>query len=256
MEEPDFEFASQPARREVELLYRVAQELLSTERHLGLVLKAILAHMAQVAGMERGMITVLDPSRDVARVDVAHGLSAEQQARGRYQLGEGVIGKVLDRGEPAVVPRIGDEPLFLDRTASRANLDRSKIAFLCVPIAHRGEVIGTLSVDRVSGAAEISFEDDLRLLMIIAMMAVGESVIMLLHGRGGMVGVEVGAVLGLIGIWSTRAANEFGQVARTTGSDIAHLIGALREIKKLYDLQFWAFLGLGTQPWRISTAIG
>jgi Nif-specific regulatory protein len=174
MEEPDFEFASQPARSEVELLYRIAQELLSTERHLGSVLRAILSHMAQVAGMERGMITVLDPSRDQARVDVAHGLSAEQQARGRYQLGEGVIGKVLDRGEPAVVPNIGDEPLFLDRTASRVNLDRSKIAFLCVPIAHRGEVIGTLSVDRVYGG-EVSLEDDVRLLMIIAMM-IGQAV--------------------------------------------------------------------------------
>jgi Nif-specific regulatory protein len=174
MEEPDFAFSSQPPRREIELLYRIAQELLSSERHLGPVLRGILSHMAQVAGMERGMITVLDPSRDLARVDVAHGLSAEQQARGRYQLGEGVIGKVLDRGEPAVVPRIGDEPLFLDRTASRANLDRSKIAFLCVPITHRGEVIGTLSVDRVYGA-EISFEDDLRLLMIVAMM-IGQAV--------------------------------------------------------------------------------
>jgi Nif-specific regulatory protein len=174
MEEPDFEFSSQPPRREIELLYRIAQELLSSERHLGPVLKGILSHMAQVAGMERGMITVLDPSRDLARVDVAHGLSAEQQARGRYQLGEGVIGKVLGRGEPAVVPRIGEEPLFLDRTASRVHLDRSKIAFLCVPIAHRGEVIGTLSVDRVYGA-EIAFEDDLRLLLIIAMM-IGQAV--------------------------------------------------------------------------------
>ena len=35
-----------------------------------------------------------DARVDLARVDVAHGLSAEQQARGRYQLGEGVIGKV------------------------------------------------------------------------------------------------------------------------------------------------------------------
>src|SRR5687768_10755075 len=171
---PDIEFPKGSSQREVELLYKISQELLSSERHLGPILKAVLNHMASIAGMERGMITVLDPSRDLARVDVAHGLSAEQQARGRYQLGEGVIGKVLDRGEPAIVPSIGHEPLFLDRTASRVNLDRSKIAFLCVPIAHRGEVIGTLSVDRVYGA-EISFEDDLRLLMIVAMM-IGQSV--------------------------------------------------------------------------------
>jgi Nif-specific regulatory protein len=174
MDEPDFSFSSTPPRREIELLYRIAQDLLSSDKQLGPILKSILTHMATVAGMERGMITVLDPSRDLARVDVAHGLSAEQQARGRYQLGEGVIGKVLDRGEPAVVPIIGDEPLFLDRTGARRHLDRSKIAFLCAPISHRGEVIGTLSVDRVYGG-EIGLEDDLRLLLIIAMM-IGQAV--------------------------------------------------------------------------------
>ncbi|MEY4511089.1 MAG: nif-specific transcriptional activator NifA [Pseudomonadota bacterium] len=161
-------------RSEIELLYRVAQDLLTSERHLAPILKSILTHMATLAGMERGMITVLDPSKDLARVDVAHGLSAEQQARGRYQLGEGVIGKVLERGEPALVPTIGDEPLFLDRTGARKNLDRTKIAFLCAPIAHRGEIVGTLSVDRVYGSA-VSLEDDLRLLQIIAMM-IGQAV--------------------------------------------------------------------------------
>ncbi|MDB4973793.1 MAG: Nif-specific regulatory protein [Myxococcaceae bacterium] len=174
IDEPDFAFSAEPPRREIELLYRIAQDLLSSDRHLGPILKSILTHMASVAGMERGMITVLDPSKDLARVDVAHGISAEQQARGRYQLGEGVIGKVLERGEPAVVPTIGDEPLFLDRTGARKNLDRSKIAFLCAPIAHRGEVIGTLSVDRVYGA-EGHLDDDLRILQIIAMM-IGQAV--------------------------------------------------------------------------------
>ncbi len=161
-------------RREVELLFRIAQDLLSTDRHLGPVLKAILTHMASVAGMQRGMITVLEPSKDLARVDVAHGLSSEQQARGRYQLGEGVVGKVLERGEPALVPTIGDEPLFLDRTGARKNLDRSKIAFLCAPITHRGETLGTLSVDRVYGQ-EFSLEDDMRILQIVAMM-IGQAV--------------------------------------------------------------------------------
>jgi Nif-specific regulatory protein len=162
------------AHREVELLYRITQELLSPERQLSVVLKAVLRHLAELGGMERGMITVLDPSRDLARVDVAHGLSAEQQARGRYQLGEGVIGKVLDRGEAAVIPRIGDEPLFLDRTSARSGLDTSKIAFICVPLSHRGEVIGTLSADRVYGPGH-GLEDDLRLLSVIALM-IGQAV--------------------------------------------------------------------------------
>src|ERR1700709_1375808 len=101
IDDPDFAFSAEPPRREIELLYRIAQDLLSSDRHLGPILKSILTHMASVAGMERGMITVLDPSKDLARVDVAHGLSPEQQARGRYALGEGGIGKGLGRGETA-----------------------------------------------------------------------------------------------------------------------------------------------------------
>jgi Nif-specific regulatory protein len=174
MDDTDLPSEKPHSRGEIELLYRITEELLSTEQKLDVVLRAVLSHMAQLGGMQRGMITVLDPSRDLARVDVAHGLSAEQQARGRYQLGEGIIGKVLDRGEPAVIPRIGDEPLFLDRTASRAKLDTSKIAFICVPISHRGEVIGTLSVDRVCGG-EDGLGDDVRLLSVIALM-IGQSV--------------------------------------------------------------------------------
>jgi len=162
------------ARREVHLLHQISEELASPKRHLGPILKAILTHMAGFAGMERGMITVIEPSRDLARVDVSHGLSAEQQARGRYQLGEGVIGRVLDCGEPCVVPNIGRDPMFLDRTGSRAHLDPSKIAFLCVPVTHQGQVIGALSVDRIY-ERDVSLEEDLRLLTIIATM-IGQAV--------------------------------------------------------------------------------
>ncbi len=161
-------------RREVHLLHQISEVLVSSRRHLGPMLKAILTHMAGFAGMERGMITVIEPSRDLARVDVSHGLSAEQQARGRYQLGEGVIGRVLDRGEACVVPNIGRDPLFLDRTESRAHLDRSKIAFLCVPVTSHGQVIGALSVDRIY-ERDVSLDEDLRLLTIIATM-IGQAV--------------------------------------------------------------------------------
>jgi Nif-specific regulatory protein len=158
----------------VALLHKVAEELLSPERHLGPILKAILKHLATEAGMERGMITLLDPSRDIARVDIAHGLSSSQQARGQYRLGEGVIGKVLERGEAALIPRIGDEPQFLDRTESRGHLDRSHIAFLCVPISHATETVGTLSVDRIYGD-DVNLTQDLQLLRVIALL-IGQAV--------------------------------------------------------------------------------
>jgi Nif-specific regulatory protein len=65
------------------------------------------------------------------------------------------------------VPRISDEPMFLDRTGSRKMLDKVDIAFICVPIRIGSEVIGALSVDRLFNES-ISLEEDVRLLTIIS----------------------------------------------------------------------------------------
>ena len=44
---------------------------------------------------------------------------------------------MIDTGQPAIVPRISEEPLFLDRTGSRKHLNKDDIAFVCVPIKIR-----------------------------------------------------------------------------------------------------------------------
>jgi hypothetical protein len=59
---------------------------------------------------------------------------------------------------------------------------------------------------------------------------------------GSLVGVEVGAILALIGFWSVRAGGEFYRVVTTQGADLSHLMRGLGAIRKLYELQFWAFV--------------
>lgn len=58
----------------------------------------------------------------------------------------------------------------------------------------------------------------------------------------GLLSVQAGIVLGFTGFWSVRAAAELSRVVTTTGADIGHLMGALAEIRKLYELQFWIFM--------------
>jgi Nif-specific regulatory protein len=98
---------------------------------------------------------------------VAHGLTEEEKRRGRYRAGEGIVGRVLEAGEPLVVPNIGAEPMFLDRTGSRRDIDRSQIAFLCVPVKAGRRTVGVLTADRLSEEDE-DLEEDLRLLTIVA----------------------------------------------------------------------------------------
>ncbi len=160
-----------------DLLYRITHELLVSDRELSDCLEGVLERLAQY-GLERGMITIRDPVKDEISIELSHGLSESEKGRGRYRPGEGIVGQVLERGEPFLISRIGDEPLFLDRTESRSDLDWSSFAFLCVPIiANRSrdrELIGTLSVDR-EWESSSRLEADVRLLTIIAAI-IGEAV--------------------------------------------------------------------------------
>ena len=78
---------------------------------------------------------------------MAHGLSEDAMQRGRYQVGEGITGRVIATGEAVTIPKISEEPLFLDRTASRQNGSDEEVSFICVPVKRGNNVIGALSVD-------------------------------------------------------------------------------------------------------------
>jgi Nif-specific regulatory protein len=158
-------------RREVQelsLLFEISQTL---DRSMDLrdvgghVLKSMAKHM----GMLRGTLTLLNRQTGQISIEAAYGLSAKQRERGRYRLGEGVTGRVVQTGQPAVVPRISEEPLFLDRTGARKRMSKKDISFTCVPIKLGNEVIGALSADRLF-AEGVSFREDARLLSIIASM--------------------------------------------------------------------------------------
>lgn len=56
---------------------------------------------------------------------------------------------------------------------------------------------------------------------------------------GGVVDIDLGALITglvflLLGLWSRGAASGFDAVAKTRGGDVGHLMGALKELSKLY----------------------
>jgi len=77
-------------------------------------------------------------------------------------------------GEPIIVPNVGQEPLFVNRTRSRDHLKKSNISFICVPIKVGGKAVGTLSVDRLFQES-VALDEDLRLLTTISSF-IGQSV--------------------------------------------------------------------------------
>jgi Nif-specific regulatory protein len=150
---------------ELSLLFEIT-ETLGTLGPLPRTLQRILQILAQSIGMRRGTVTILNPETSELQIEVAHGLTAEARKRGRYKLGEGITGRVVETGEPAVVPVVTQEPLFLNRTRSRGTREKDELSFLCVPIKFNHKTIGALSVDRLH--RDLDLDHDLRLLTIIA----------------------------------------------------------------------------------------
>jgi Nif-specific regulatory protein len=153
---------------ELTLLFEISQ-ILDRSADIRDELVPVLKTISKYTGMVRGTITLVNRETGDLAIEAAHGLSGDELQRGRYKKGEGVVGKVVESGKPMVIPRVSQEPLFLNRTKARKNLLKEDISYLCVPIKMETSVIGALSADRLF-AQSVSLEEDLRLLSIIASM--------------------------------------------------------------------------------------
>jgi Nif-specific regulatory protein len=138
---------------ELNALYEISK-LLGSSFNLRANLRGVMRVLSEYLDMNRG--TVALRSNNEVSIIAAHGMSEEEIKKGRYRLGEGIIGRVAKLGSPIVIPNIGDEPLFLNKTGARKTIKKENISFLCVPIKYKSEVLGVLSVDRLFGLKGIS----------------------------------------------------------------------------------------------------
>ena len=154
--------------KELSMLFEISR-ILDHSIDLRDVVNPVLKSLAEHMGMSRGTHTLINRDTEEIGIEAAYGLSVSQKEKGRYKLGEGITGKVVQTGKPAVVPRISEDPLFLNKTGARKSLRKKDISFICVPIKLGNEVIGALSADQLFNNT-ISSEEDVRLLSIIASM--------------------------------------------------------------------------------------
>jgi Nif-specific regulatory protein len=153
---------------ETSLFYEISKAL---NRYLDLKqsLYAVLDILSDSMNMVRGTISILDPLRNEINIEVAHGLSVNAMEKGKYKLGEGITGTVIQTGKAVTIAKISEEPLFLDRTASRKSAQNLELSFICVPVIKDKHVIGALSVDKPYDKT-YSLDEGKRLLLVIATM--------------------------------------------------------------------------------------
>jgi len=149
-------------------LFEITKHLASSHT-LQNSLERIMEILAREKGMDSGTVTIINPTTGELEIEVAHGITAEARRRGRYKVGEGITGKVVVTGEPILVPQIGEEPMFLNRTRTRGDVKKKKNSFLCVPIKADKQCIGALSIDReYKENFGIESENDLRFLTVVS----------------------------------------------------------------------------------------
>jgi Nif-specific regulatory protein len=153
---------------ELSLLFEISQ-IIDQSLDIKQAIQPVLDTMASRLKMLRGTITILNRTSGEIFIEAAYGLTSSQIVKGRYRLGEGITGRVIQSGVPMIVPKVSEEPLFLNKTGSRKNLRKSDISFICVPIKLGNETLGAISVDKLF-REHVSYEEDVRLLSIIASM--------------------------------------------------------------------------------------
>ncbi len=147
-------------------LYEITK-VLASSTDLRDCLKRSMSILAAYAGLKNGTVTIFNPGTGQLEIEVAHEMTAEARRRGVYRVGEGITGRVVASGKPMVVPNIGEEPMFLNRTRSRGAVADKVMSFICVPIRHDKNIIGTLSVD-CEYREGANFEEEIRMLTVLS----------------------------------------------------------------------------------------
>jgi Nif-specific regulatory protein len=139
-------------------------------------LRKMLHLMSELLGLNRGRIVLIDPpsgekgAARTASIQLAYGLTEAESHRGRYAVGEGIVGRVLASGQPAIVQDIDAEPLFLFRAVRRDRLPPETVAYIALPIVVNNAPIGALACHRIR-SRQRHLNDDLALLQVLATLA-------------------------------------------------------------------------------------
>ena len=156
---------SQSKIQELELLYKISS-ILNQTLDFESVAHPILEVVESTMGVEHATLTLYNRHTGEISIEIAEGLSSRQARKGRYKVGEGITGRVVETGKPIIIPSVAKDPDFLDRTGRGKTEDK---AFLCVPVIMEHQVIGAFSAD-VQNPVENELPEKLRLLEIIAQM--------------------------------------------------------------------------------------
>jgi Nif-specific regulatory protein len=132
-------------------------------------LDEVIGLMAEHLTAERIILTVLNRESSHIIIEGSYGIAENEKKNAVYQIGQGIIGQVIQDGLTIMIPKIAMSDDFLNLTNAPTAIDGVDVSFICTPIRYKDENIGTLSFHKVYKGA-VSFDYDVRLLKIVGSM--------------------------------------------------------------------------------------
>ncbi|MEM1108707.1 MAG: sigma 54-interacting transcriptional regulator [Planctomycetota bacterium] len=157
------------AEQELDILEEISQ-ILGDGLELSQVFQRAMSLLSSRLEIQRATLVVFDEAAGQLRTVASVGMTSAEQERGKYALGEGVTGRVMETGVPAIISDVAKHPDFLNRTQSRALEDAAEagpVSFICVAIKDGDRYVGTISIDKPF-TDEATLAAEARLLKIFA----------------------------------------------------------------------------------------
>jgi Nif-specific regulatory protein len=148
-------------------VYEISK-LLAVPTRLESAFSSVLQLLASFLDMRHGLIALLD-QRGAPEMVVGSGWSDTTARRYFDRLPERAIGRIVVTKMPLVIRQMKKDPLFENWDFSEWGTAEDEFSFIGVPIKDRGNVIGTVTIDRELGDhAYFSLDEDVRYLSMIA----------------------------------------------------------------------------------------
>jgi len=147
----------------------VLLELSSLLSNKEIELDQVIALLAEHLNAERIILTILNRENSNILIEGSYGINEQEKKETIYQIGQGIIGRVIKSGETILIPKIAESDEFLNLTNAPTIIDGTDVSFICTPIRYKDQIIGTLSFHKVYKRV-VSFDYDVRLLKIVGSM--------------------------------------------------------------------------------------
>lgn len=123
---------------EPSILFEISQ-ILDSSLDLRTVVEPVLEVITRSLEMKFATLTLLNRATGEISIESAYGLSASQKKKGRYKLGEGITGKVIQTGKAAIVPGSPRSPRSWTRPARARPTKKGTSHFSACPSSWDGK---------------------------------------------------------------------------------------------------------------------